>query len=437
MANTNQNTHSTVNKLSNNSKPFDDMFDTIDETNDGLQFSTDVLNQYYLTGQLKSMIYEEEIIQYDILNDSDYVELVQEEEQQDDETILSQKLSQLSTKDQHEINSSNTSDKKRRLNIVASPNLNSKKMKISDNDSDEDNDFNDNYTIQNQIPNYLSMNNKTFLRIIKNIIKNIESISMNDIQKLALLMHQVATLRLQREITTIYLQSVTDTLMEPDNDLIEVDRRVWPIQVQSLMLTDKKAKSKTTTETNQDDQQAACENLLRERLEEIDLEIDLSQGELIQKKNFLLEFTYDMDEALGIYVQEYGIKPLEMKHQLKKAIVMYNYLTEILERKYLHESPNQYQMEVAKRLINLRRDLEKSKRALLELKQAVTFNKSSISFDSIQISMPTLNDINIKNDKVQQQQQLLNKYERQIRYKKLDLLAIHILEAEQTYYRFQ
>ncbi|CAF1319663.1 unnamed protein product [Rotaria sordida] len=114
------------------------------------------------------MIYEEKIIQYDILNDSDYVELFQEEEEeQDDESILSQKLSQLSTKDQHEINPSNTSDKKRRLNIVARPNLNSKKMKMSDNDSDEDNDFNDNHTIQDQIPNYLSMNNKTFLRITK------------------------------------------------------------------------------------------------------------------------------------------------------------------------------------------------------------------------------------------------------------------------------
>ncbi|CAF4318156.1 unnamed protein product, partial [Rotaria sordida] len=195
---------------------------------------------------------------------------------------------------------------------------------------------------QNQIPNYLSMNNKTFLRIIKNIIKNLQSISMNDIQKLALLMHQVATLRLKREITTIYLQSVTGTLMEPDNDLIEVDRRVWPIQVQSLMLTDKKAKSKTTTEANQNNQQAASEDLLHERLEEINSEIDLSQGELIQKKNSLLEFTYDMDDALEIYVQEHGTKPLEMEHQLEKAIVMYSYQTEILERKYLHEQPNQY-----------------------------------------------------------------------------------------------
>ncbi|CAF3913822.1 unnamed protein product, partial [Rotaria sordida] len=236
-------------------------------------------------------------------------------------------------------------------------------------------------------------------------------------------MHQVATFRLKREITTIYLQSVTDKLMEPEYDVIEVDRRVWPVQ--------------TTTETNQDDQQAACEDLLRERLEEINLKIDLSQGELIQRKNSLIEFTFVMDEALEIYVQEYGMKSLQMKHQLKKAIVIYNYQSEILERKYLQENSNQYQMKIAKHIVNIRRDLKKSKRALFKLKQGAVFNKSSISFDSIQISMPILYDTNIKNNKVQQQQQLLNKYERQIRYKKLDLLAIHILEAEQTYYRFQ
>ncbi|CAF1296224.1 unnamed protein product [Rotaria sordida] len=190
-----------------------------------------------------------------------------------------------------------------------------------------------------------------------------------------------------------------------------------------------------TTETNQDDQQTACEDLLRECLEEINLEIDLSHGELIQKKNSLLEFQFDMDQALEIYVQEYGIKPHEIKHQLKKAIIMYNYQTEILERKYSHESPNQYQMEVAKRLVNMRRDLEKLKRALLELKQGVIFNKSCISFDFIQISMPTFNDTTIKKGSVQQK--LLSQYEKQIRYKKLDLLAINILEAKQTYYRFQ
>ncbi|CAF4367062.1 unnamed protein product, partial [Rotaria sordida] len=90
---------------------------------------------------------------------------------------------------------------------------------------------------------------------------------------------------------------------------------------------------------------------------------------------------------------------------------MYNYQTKLLERKYSHKSPNRYQMEVAKRLVNMRRDLEKSKRALLELKQGVIFNKSSISFDSIQISMPTFNDTTIKKGNVQQK--LLSQYKKQ------------------------
>ncbi|CAF2863692.1 unnamed protein product [Rotaria sp. Silwood2] len=110
---------------------------------------------------------------------------------------------------------------------------------MSDNDSNEDDDINDNYTIRDQIPKYLSMNNKAFVHMMKNIMKNVQSISMNDIQKLALLMHQVAALRLKREITTIYLQSVTGTLMQPEYDLIEVYRRVGAMQVQSLMATKK------------------------------------------------------------------------------------------------------------------------------------------------------------------------------------------------------
>ncbi|CAF1634563.1 unnamed protein product, partial [Rotaria sordida] len=208
MANTNQESNTTVNKLSNNIKPFHDTFDIIDETNDGLQFSKDILNQYFLSGQLKSMIYEEEIIQYDIFKDSDYVELNEEGEQQDVESILSQKLSQLSTADQNEINSLNPSDKKRRSNFLASPNPNSKKMKMANYDSDEDFDINDNSTKQNEIPNYLSLDNKTFVRKIKKMLKNVQSISINDMQKLALLMHQIADLRFEKEMTTIYLQSV-------------------------------------------------------------------------------------------------------------------------------------------------------------------------------------------------------------------------------------
>ncbi|CAF5164216.1 unnamed protein product, partial [Rotaria sp. Silwood1] len=75
----------TTSASTNTIKPFNDTFDIIDDTNDGLQFSDDVLNQFFLSGQLQSTIYQEEKIEYEILNDLDSVEIIE-----DEETILSQ-----------------------------------------------------------------------------------------------------------------------------------------------------------------------------------------------------------------------------------------------------------------------------------------------------------------------------------------------------------
>ncbi|CAF5139409.1 unnamed protein product, partial [Rotaria sp. Silwood1] len=69
--------------------------------------------------------------------------------------------------------------------------------------------------------------------------------------------------RMKKDITIVYLQSATGTLTEPELDLIEVDRRVWPMQVKSLLLS--KHPMTTTNEVNQPDQQTACEKLINQR----------------------------------------------------------------------------------------------------------------------------------------------------------------------------
>ncbi|CAF4910260.1 unnamed protein product, partial [Rotaria sp. Silwood2] len=67
----------TTSVSTNTIKSFNDTFDIIDDTNDGLQFSADVLDQFLLCGQLRSTIYQEEKIEYEILNDMDSVEVSQ------------------------------------------------------------------------------------------------------------------------------------------------------------------------------------------------------------------------------------------------------------------------------------------------------------------------------------------------------------------------
>ncbi|CAF4309896.1 unnamed protein product [Rotaria sp. Silwood2] len=429
----------TTSTSTNTIKSFNDTFDIIDDTNDGLQFSADVLDQFLLCGQLQSTIYQEEKIEYEILNDMDSVEIIENEQHEpDEETILSQKLSQLSTKTKQEIGSFTIMDKKRRCSTTTSSCTTSKKLKIADANSDDDDDDDNNLQDtkpKDQMPNYLTMNHKAFARMNENLLKNVPSITISDLQEMAFFMHQIEAVRMKKDITTVYLQSVTGTLTEPELDLIEVDRRVWPMQVKSLLLTKHAMTTTTTMEVNEPDQQAACEKLINQRLEELNEEIQYYQQKLLAKQNSLIGFTLDINETIQKFVQEYGIKPLQLKYQLKTAIVIHDFELEILERRYIAEEPNEYQCEIAKRLSNMRRHVEKSKRTLMELKQGVFFNKSSVSFDSIQMSTSTLNDMNLNNQG--KQQKFLNKYEYQLRCKKLDLIALHLPQAEVTYYRFQ
>ncbi|CAF3726651.1 unnamed protein product, partial [Rotaria sp. Silwood1] len=265
----------TTTASTNTIKPFNDTFDIIDDTNDGLQFSDDVLNQFFLSGQLQSTIYQEEKIEYEILNDLDSVEIIE-----DEETVLSQKLSQLSTETKQEMDSSIIKDKKRRYSSTTSPCTTSKKIKIAGaNSDDDDDDINIHDTkSKDQMPNYLTMNHKAFVRMIENLLQNTPSITSSDLQEMAFFMHQIEAVRMKKDITIVYLKSVTGTLTEPELDLIEVDRRVCPMQVKSLLLS--KHPMTTTNDVNQPDQQTACEKLINQRLEELNEEIQYYQEKL-------------------------------------------------------------------------------------------------------------------------------------------------------------
>ncbi|CAF4364906.1 unnamed protein product, partial [Rotaria magnacalcarata] len=111
---------------------------------------------------------------------------------------------------------------------------------------------------------------------------------------------------------------VKGTLREAECHFIEVDRHFWPMQVQSLMLTQHKltmndtdTTSKTTTpmEIDTEDQQIACENLLNEHLQKIKRQIEYYGKELDEKQSTFIRFTSTIQETIEIHVQTYGIKP--------------------------------------------------------------------------------------------------------------------------------
>lgn len=284
-----------------------------------------------------------------------------EDKDKDEEAILSQKFSQLSTETENEAVSSNTNKRPYDSNSpIATTSI--KKIKISQDSNGEDNDNME----QEPIPGYLLTTNQLFIHMAQKLMtSSTTTFNINDIQEIALLMYRIAAMEIRRCVTKVYLKSVTGTLKESECTLVEVDRRVWPIQVKSLMLTHQKSAASPTTTTAtttttenitpnashaitveiiDENQQIICEKLLQQQIKDMRQEIELFKKQLTDKKNSLNGFTTQMEESICNYVQQYGIIPLKKKRDLKIALIEYNFDTEILQRQYLQESPNQYQV---------------------------------------------------------------------------------------------
>ena len=266
--------------------------------------------------------------------------------EQEVEEILSQKLSQLSTKSEEENEEkSPMTNKRRRSSPLSSPSVVTKKMKMTDNKDTIDKD-----TQHDRIPPYLLATNKSFNFIMSNVMHTATSTTLDDLRQVAILIHQIAELRIDKQIKTTYLQSGTGTLRESEPELTNLDRRVWPTQVKSKMLEQlKKDSTKRTAipavKMTDEEEHRHCEEFVQQSIREINEKMVQYQRKLDQKKSHLVDMTSTMEEAIKAYVDQYGIRPIKMKRDLKIALIEYDYDAGIIERKYLRENPNEYQVK--------------------------------------------------------------------------------------------
>ncbi|CAF1689607.1 unnamed protein product, partial [Adineta ricciae] len=142
-----------------------------------------------------------------------------------EEEVLSQKFSQLSADDELELSEDNVlSGKKRRCQTSMSPDIIPKKIKLSSDDSNNEttggqstsDEFQESF---DNIPAYLLLTNPLFIDVVQKILNAARSISANDLQIIAVLMHHIAALRMQKYITHLYLRAGTGKLSDPNSDL--------------------------------------------------------------------------------------------------------------------------------------------------------------------------------------------------------------------------
>ncbi|CAF4661433.1 unnamed protein product, partial [Rotaria magnacalcarata] len=89
----------------------------------------------------------------------------------------------------------------------------------------------------------------------------------------------------------------------------------------SLMLAQQKVATTTACASITEDQQPDCEKHLNQRLIEMNEKIQYHQNQFSEKKNNLIGFTSNIEESIQSFVQKHGVKPFEMKRNLKIAMI--------------------------------------------------------------------------------------------------------------------
>ena len=248
-----------------------------------------------------------------------------------EQQVLSQKLSQLSTKDDSDQEQQSSTNKKRSLSTPSTPDVTSKKIRIVDEKKDE-------------IPAYLQTNNKYFDKIMTDHFMNsVSTINMEDLRQLAILKHKIVHNTLRKKLWKIYLKSVTGQWETQTSSKTSVDRRIWPMEVKKKM---PQKKSNTTNISEERDQQKICETIVHEYLEELNSTIEQYQNEFDKKKNYLMNYIDDdIEKLIETFIQQHGIPSLQMKLNYKITTFEYDYDAEILDREYLRLKPTQDQVK--------------------------------------------------------------------------------------------
>ncbi|CAF1499080.1 unnamed protein product [Adineta ricciae] len=141
-----------------------------------------------------------------------------------------------------------------------------------------------------------------------------------------------------------------------------------------------------------------------------------------------------MEDTIIQYVQRYGIIPLQMKTDLKIALLRHDYNATILQRKYELENPNEYRVQVAQRLCTAKHKLEQSKRELIELKQQVFYYKFLSGLKDIGASPSLLAD-SATTYSIAHKLLLEDKHEKICKREKLYSLVPHVIRAEIRYHQ--
>ncbi|CAF1392968.1 unnamed protein product [Adineta steineri] len=344
-----------------------------------------------------------------------------------EEQVLSQRLSQLSTIDHYESEPSVVAGKRRRLSLILTT-LEPITKRVRTTTTTTTTTVNVNREKDDSIYDYLLTNNKLFDQMIQKIDINISAYDIDHLRQIAFFSHKINHLNLLHNVWSAYLQYGTGQINDHDYDhdvqeiesiVVDVDRRYWPQEVISEMLTK---------------ENITAEQLVQQHLHDYENSINDYEIKMNNIKSHLNCWSLEMEQAIQTFVCQYSTTSLQMKYDAKIFLLKFQYKDEILQRKYQQLQPTDYQKQIAKQLYDLEINLETAKSRLIQYQKRVLYNKPPIYYDCLQISLPsTINTIS----NLYLRQQLLNRYINLIQQTKTDLMTIDLVGKQALIYDYQ
>ncbi|CAF3974076.1 unnamed protein product [Rotaria sordida] len=418
--------------MENNCHQFEhiaDVFDIIDEeTDDNLQ---QIMEEYYRNFDFHPI---HEIVDEEqrIFMEKKELPINHEKEKIVETHVLSQKLSQLSTNNEHEQQSfrqcSNVNNEKRPLSTPSTPDVSMKRMRPWNDKADEDQE-------DDQVSDYFERLNDMFdVQMQDYLTKTTSNLSIDDLRNLAILKHRIAKIELDKQLWTIYLKLGKGEWTTAESNKMNVDQHLWSAAVKKLP-----AKARNVISTNQGQcEEQTNEMRVQEHIEQFYEKIEFYSMEYHEKKTQLLGFTAEMEQAIEQFIQQYTIVPFRMKLYYKIDVLEYNKDDQLLEREYLLYKPTENQIKIAKRIHDFTTDYAQAKQELIYLKQRILCNKPTKLFYNEALSLLHTSTASLStSDDVTIYQIFMDEKEKDLQQQMTDLVAGTIGKEESKIFQCQ
>ncbi|CAM4969512.1 unnamed protein product [Rotaria socialis] len=277
-----------------------------------------------------------------------------------------------------------------------------------------------------KIPNYLTKQNKSFKQIIDQALSTmaIQTTNHHDRKKLrhiVILLHKIKVIPMYHRLWTTYLKSGLGHLMMESKQKFNypTNLKIWPKEMKTML------QSAMIDATNEHE---IFVDFVNHHLHELDHQFKHIQMEWNRKANNFNGYTLIVEKLFEKYIEQ-NLSYLRMEIEHKIELIHYDYHMQAVKIEFSCHHPNEYQKKLFKQLCHSKYEQEMTEQEFNFLQQQIIYYKSpSQSFENSPIAQSRLIN-SIQNSELQQQ--LFNQYKQIAVQSKALLLDFYIKTAEE------